>query len=243
MKTKTSIRIVLPVLLALTLVACENTYWSCLRGNGIPEEETRELQYYNGVVSEGEFDLFYVPDTSYSVIINADQNLIPYIRTRISGNTLIVDNGTRKCLRSEYPIQVYVHTPEIRLMSLVGSGMISAETVFGDELKLELEGSGYLDLRGIDVLDLQVLITGSGDVVLWGVSDLAQYTITGAGAISALNLVSNTCISEISGSGAIYCHALKKLDALISGSGTIYYRGNPSVSTIISGTGSVISVN
>ncbi len=243
MKTHASIGIPLALVLALSLAGCENTYWSCLRGNGILEEETRELQEFNGVVTEGDFELFYVPDTSYAVVIESDQNLIPYIRTRMSGKTLIVDNGTRKCLRSEYPIRITVYAPEIRLMSLVGSGMISAESVYGDELRLELEGSGYIDLRGIDVLDLEVLITGSGDVTLWGTSKLAEYTITGSGTISAQNLVSEICTSEISGSGEIYCLATQKLNAFISGSGTIYYRGDPSVTTYISGTGSVISIN
>ena len=243
MKTKAHISIILTVVLALTLIGCENSSVNCLRGNGIIEKETREVQEYNGVVTEGEFDVFYVPDSSYSVVIETDQNLIPYIRTRISGSTLIVDNGTRKCLRSEYPIRIYVHAPEIKLMSLVGSGLISAETVYADELTLSIEGSGIIDVSGIDVLELNVLITGSGDVSLWGKADAADYTITGSGNIDAKNVISNTCVAEISGSGSIYCNAVIKLEAFISGIGYIYYKGSPSVSTHISGTGSVISID
>ncbi|MFC2113223.1 head GIN domain-containing protein [Bacteroidota bacterium] len=241
MKTKAPISILFLVILTLTFVACENSAWNCLRGNGIIEKETRDLSQYNGVVTEGEFDVFYVPDSVYSVEIEADQNLIPYIRTRISGTTLIVDNGTRKCLRSEYPIRIYVRAPEIKLMSLVGSGMLSAETVYTDELTLSIEGSGLIDISGIDVLDLNVLITGSGDVSLWGDTDVADYTITGSGNIDARNVLSTSCIAEISGSGSIYCNVESKLDAIISGSGTIYYWGTPSVSTHISGSGSVVS--
>ena len=101
MKTKTTIPIILFIILAISLIACENSGINCLRGNGIIEKETRDLEEYNGVVTEGEFEVFYIPDSSYSVIIETDQNLIQYIRTRISGTTLIVDNGTRKCLRSD----------------------------------------------------------------------------------------------------------------------------------------------
>jgi hypothetical protein len=105
-KNKATIYITLPILLVFTLIGCENSAWNCLRGNGTIEKETRNLQQYNEVVTEGEYDIYYIPDTSYFVILEADQNLLPYIRTRISGTTLIVDNGTRKCLRSEYPIRV-----------------------------------------------------------------------------------------------------------------------------------------
>jgi hypothetical protein len=243
MKTKTHISIILTVSLAITLIGCESSSWNCLRGNGIIDKETRDLNEYNGVVTEGEFEVFYVPDTSYFVEIETDQNLMPYIQTRISGSTLIVDNGTRKCLRSEYPIRIYVHAPEINLMSLVGSGLISAETIYADVLTLAIEGSGVIDVSGIDVLELDVLITGSGDVNLWGTTTKSDYTITGSGNIDARNVISTNCIAEISGSGSIYCNAVSRLEAFISGSGTIYYRGSPSVSINISGSGSVISID
>ena len=236
-----NILIILPIL--VLLVSCENSYWNCLRGNGMIEKETRELQEYNGVVTEGEFEVFYVPDTSYHIILETDQNLIPYIRTRVSGTTLIVDNGTRKCLRSEYPIRIYVHLPEINMMNLVGSGLISAEAVYADELNLTIEGSGVIDVSGIDVLDLSVLITGSGDVKLYGESDNADYIITGSGNIDAKNVLTNTCLAEIEGSGSIYVNVITRLTAIISGSGSIFYRGTPPVSTQISGSGELISID
>lgn len=232
---------ILPVL--ITLVSCENSYWNCLRGNGSIEKETRELQEYSAVISEGEYDVFYVPDSSYYVILESDQNLLPYIRTRISGSTLIVDNGTRKCLRSEYPIRIYVHLPQIRSMTLTGSGLISAEAVYSDELSLSIEGSGKIDVSGIDVQNLSVLITGSGDVKLYGEADAADYTITGSGNIDAKNVLTDICLAEISGSGSIYCNAVSKLEAIISGSGSIYYLGSPSVSTLISGSGLVFNID
>lgn len=243
MKNQAHISIALPVLLVFILIACENSAWNCLRGNGTIEKESRELQQYSGVLTEGEYDIYYIPDTSFFVVLETDQNLLPYIRTRVSGNTLIVDNGTRKCLRSDYPIRVYVHSPEIKLMNLMGSGKITAESVYSDELKLVIEGSGRIDITGIDVLDLQVLISGSGDVNLRGETDIVEYSIAGSGTISAQNLLSNSCLVEISGSGDIYCNAEEKLDVFISGSGNIYYKGTPSISTKISGSGKVVSIN
>lgn len=243
MKTKAHMQILLPILLALGLIACENSDLFCLRGNGIIEKETRELTPYNGVVTEGEFEVFYIPDTAFYMVVETDQNLIPYIEDRVSGNTLYVDHETRKCLRSKDPIRIYVHAPEINLMSLVGSGKIIAESIYTDELSLQIEGSGVIDVTYIDVLDLQVLITGSGEADLRGTTDMAEYIITGSGTISAQNLIANRCFAEISGSGAIYCHAIEKLDVLISGSGNIYFRGNPEIDSNISGTGSVTGID
>jgi hypothetical protein len=244
MKTRTTLWILAILLPVLILVSCENAYWTCLRGNGVIETETREPGVFSGVVSEGAFEVIYVADSDYSVEIETDENLIKYIRTLISGNTLIVDNGTRKCLRSEYPIRVYVHSPEIERISLEGSGMISADSISGGLLRLEITGSGNIDLRNVSVADLEILITGSGNAGVWGESETSAYTITGSGNITAQHLFTAQCIAEISGTGTIYCHASEKLDAIISGSGNIFYTGYPStVNTYISGTGSVSTMN
>ncbi|HEC42064.1 MAG TPA: hypothetical protein ENI20_04470 [Bacteroides sp.] len=152
MKTKTHISIILTISLAITLIGCESSSWNCLRGNGIIDKETRDLNEYNGVVTEGEFEVFYVPDSSYFVDIETDQNLMPYIQTRISGSTLIVNNGTRKCLRSEYPIRIYVHAPEINLMILVGSGDVN---LWGTTTKADYT---ITDLRPLSLVVVQFTI-------------------------------------------------------------------------------------
>jgi hypothetical protein len=243
MKTSLPFKLLAAAMLMLALAACENTYWSCLHGNGVIVTETRELEYFNGVVTEGDFELTYLADTVYYIELETDENLMPYIRTRLRGNTLVVDNGTHKCLRSEYPVRLTVHAPELVLMSLTGSGLISGEYISGEDLRIEITGSGTIDLSGVDVLSLQAIITGSGEVKLYGETDQSRLTITGSGSINAKNLLSQTCVAEISGSGNIYAWVETHLDAIISGSGTIFYKGSATVSTIISGSGSVLSIN
>jgi hypothetical protein len=239
MKIKALIQILLPVLLAGCLVGCENMDWYCIWGNGILEEETRELAEYDGVVAEGDFEVIYIPDTAFFMVVETDENLIPYIEDEILDNTLYIDYGTRKCLRPENPMRLYVYAPEVYLLSLVGSGKILAESIYTDELSLQIEGSGVIDITHVDVLDLQVFITGSGEADLRGTTETAQYHIIGSGTIDARHVTAEECLADISGSGTIYCHASEMLEAIISGSGNIYYRGYPEVHQDISGTGSV----
>ena len=242
MKTRTIIKIAFLAGLTLMAYACENS-WNCLRGNGVPGEETRTIEGFTGVVSEGEFDVFIVPDAAFSVKLEADENLIQYIRTRISGNTLIVDQGTRKCLRSDSPIRITVYMPQVEYLNLTGSGMITGDNIEGDELKVELTGSGLIDLRGLNVGLLDALITGSGEMIFWGDAVDADLDITGSGEVKAFHLESLNCIANISGSGNMQVNVEKLLTAYISGSGNIYYQGNPGVSANITGTGAVIESN
>jgi hypothetical protein len=195
------------------------------------------------VVSEGEYDVIIVPASDFAVILEADENLIQYIRTRVSGNTLIVDQGTRKCLRSENPIRITVYMPQVAYLELTGSGMITGDNIESDELRVELTGSGLIDLRGLDVGLLDALITGSGEMIFWGMARNADLDITGSGEIKAFHLESVNCTANISGSGNMQVTVEKTLTAYISGSGSIYYQGNPGVSAKITGSGTVSKSN
>jgi hypothetical protein len=242
MKTRSIIRIAFLAGLTVMAYACENR-WNCLRGNGVAGEETRDISGFTGVVSEGEFDVFIVPDSEFSVRLEADENLIQYISTRTSGNTLIVDQGTRKCLRSDNPIRITVYMPQVEYLNLTGSGMITGDNIESDELRVELTGSGLIDLRGLNLGLLDALITGSGEMIFWGETLDADLDITGSGEVKAFNLESVNCKANISGSGNMQVKVEKKLTAYISGSGSIYYQGNPSVTATITGSGAVIKSN
>ena len=71
MKIRSIIKIAFLVGLSLLVYACENS-WNCLRGNGVPGDESRDIAGFTGVVSEGEFDVFIVPDSEFSVKLEAD---------------------------------------------------------------------------------------------------------------------------------------------------------------------------
>ena len=227
----------------LTLYSCDESFFNCLRGNGIIVTEERSLDDIYGVISEGDYEVTVIIDSASKIEVEWDENLIPYISTRISGEKLIIDQGTRKCLRSSYPTRVYVYTPFINLLRLTGSGYIICDDLYTDNLKIELTGSGYIDLRNLDALTVDATITGSGEIVLEGIAEQSEFTISGSGDFEAFDLIQEICIAVISGSGNMEVYASNLLDAIISGSGNIYYMGNARVIAHISGSGSVINSN
>ncbi len=234
------------VVISIILTSCEGVFFSCLKGNGIPAEEERHPGEFNGVISEGDYDVFIVIDTVYKVVIEADENLVPYIRTFVKNERLVIDNGTRRCLRNDAdePIRIYVHTPDMFYISLEGSGIIYSDYfIYVDYLRVELTGSGIIDLRDIDAIELDVLLSGSGEIELWGVAGSGDLNIPGSGKIKASHLEQDECTASISGSGDMYVFVYDKLDANISGSGNIFYRGNPRISVRITGSGSLINNN
>jgi len=228
------------------LSSCEDYWLNCLRGNGIMVTEEREPPHFSGIISEGDFDIIIIIDSVYKVVVEADENLLSYIRTGVRGDNLVINNSTRRCLRTSngHPIQIFVHSPAIHFISLEGSGVIYCDNlIYVDHVRIELTGSGLIDLRDVDALELDALITGSGEIELWGVCEEANLDITGSGKIKAFHLEQDHCVANISGSGDLYVFVYDLLDAKISGSGNIFYKGNPHLNIRITGSGSVINSN
>lgn len=225
------------------LFSCESGFWNCLTGNGIPAEETRYFAEFDGFVSEGSFDILVISDSAYSVTVEADENLLRYIRTRVSGHRLIIDTGTRRCLRSDTPMLLTIRMPYVNCIELTGSGQITGDDFTAEVLRLKISGSGEIDMRGLDIGSLDALITGSGDMIFWGIADVTDFDITGSGRIDAYHLDADRCSASISGSGSMFVTVETLLRVIITGSGDVFYRGNCSVETTIEGSGSVINTN
>ena len=243
---KATIRVITGFLLSfflVTLISCDEYYFNCLRGNGSVITEERELREIYGISSEGDYEVTVVIDSANKVEVEWDENLVPYISTRISRGKLIIDQGTSKCLRSDYPARIIVHTESVNLLRLTGSGFIICDDLFTGDLKLELTGSGYLDLRNLDAESVDASITGSGKIILEGIAEDSEFTISGSGDFEAFDLIQEICVAVISGSGNMRVYASNLLDAVISGSGNVYYQGNPRVIVHITGSGSVINSN
>ena len=188
--------------LLVSLYSCDEGIFNCLRGNGIIVTEDRELRNdIYGIISEGSCDIEVIIDSVARIEVEWDENLLPYLSTRVSGEKLIIDQGTRHCLRSNYPCRVYVYTPSINLVRLTGSGSIICDNLYTDDLMIELTGSGFVDMRNLDALSVDALITGSGEIVLEGITDQSEFTISGSGNIFYRG--NPRIIAHISGSGSI----------------------------------------
>ena len=225
-------------------------------GNNSPGTETRPMVSFDEVVSDASFNVYIIKDTIYEVMVEAETNIIPFVRTMVNGNKLIID--TRESLTTHYPVNVYVKTPTVKSVELNGSGLVFLDSLNVDNLRVELNGSGdirgkvnvqtlYMDLDGsgdialeATCFDIESEVNGSGDISLLGEANKGIFTISGSGDINGFDFALKECNAKIRGSGDIYVRVANLLDANISGSGSIYYIGNPVVNVVVTGSGSVI---
>ncbi len=213
-----------------------------IRGNGIAATEGRITLDFTKVKSEGAFDVHITNGDEFEVVVNAESNIVPYIETNVSGNTLRIYIRGIHDVNNRLPMEVYVTMPYLNAVIQSGSGEITTDYFVSDHFEAVVSGSGSIE-TAVDAVTTDALVSGSGNLILSGISDNADFKISGSGKIDAYNFSLSDCNANISGSGNIWVSVERFLNASISGSGNVYYYGTPSVERHISGSGDVIRKN
>jgi len=224
-------------LLFLATTGCIENF--IIDGNGIPVTEVRPANNFNKVISSGDFEVYITKGMKLEVVVNAEQNILPYIETTFSENTLLISQRSLHNFKTRLPMKVYVTLPVLTGVNQSGSGLITTDYFSAERIGLFVSGSGSIT-TSVDANIVDASISGSGWLKITGDATESNLTISGPGNINSHNLMVNNCNAIISGSGYMQVYALKAISARISGSGNVYYTGNPGVETKISGSGKVI---
>jgi hypothetical protein len=254
-------KVVIFITMALVALPSCNLLFNCIDGNGDLKTEERAAGPFTAVSNTTSFQVIYVKSDEYSVTVEAESNIIPYIETDISRESLEVRTirGSH-CLRYTIRPVITVTAPFITDLVSSGSGDVVADSLEGEEIGIVSTGSGDILTGGISASDLSIMISGSGDVTtgqidantfaftLTGSGDLdaigeapgGKYIISGSGCIYAEELTTGNAQMTISGSGSAYATVTVSLNATLSGSGNIYLYGDPDVNLVRTGSGVII---
>lgn len=213
-----------------------------IRGNGVSASEGRIAPNFNKVISSGSFDIHITHGDTYEVVVRAEENILPYIETRVSGESLIIDIPGIHSIRNRLPMEVFITTPYIDAIKQSGSGIITTDYFETDHFDAVISGSGSIT-TSIDAHQIDAIISGSGVLNISGNSNEALFLISGSGKIAASDCEVTDCKATISGSGNLFVSVERFLKATISGSGNVLYHGNPDVEIHISGSGKVLKNN
>ena len=207
-------------------------------GNGERATEVRPLEGFSAIDSEGSLDVQVTRGDTFRVEVSIDSNLLDRVRTRVSGDTLTIDD---EWIGDTLPgPHVIVTMPVLRRASINGSGAISVTGCNQAEpISLTIDGSGELGFAG-SVPRADVRISGSGDARLRGAAPGLAVTVEGSGAVDAIDLAATTADFSISGSGDVAATVSGSARVSISGSGSVDIFGGAVLERVdISGSGSV----
>lgn len=226
-------------LLLVTTVSAQKN--EVINGNGKNGKVDRKTAAYDKVKVVGFFDIDLVSGTEGNLTLEGDQNILDYIVTEVTNNTLTISTQKGISLRTgKNKLLITVPVETLDEISLVGSGDINSKsTIKGANMDVILAGSGDINLS-LDNAKTNVSITGSGDIRLKGKTTDFIGNVSGSGDLSCSDFKAQNVEVSISGSGDAKVYASNVLKARVSGSGDIQYSGNPAKQdTKTSGSGSI----
>lgn len=191
-----------------------------IAGSGKIVTEPRTVSGFSAVSLSGSGRVVVEQTGTESLTVTTDDNLLPYIRTEVHGNTL--ELGTKDPMTNLNPTEDIVFKLTVKKL---------------DDVRIS--GSGQADLKGLTENQLQVRISGSGDMTGQGAVDDLDLRISGSGSYTGQALKSRHATVGVSGSGSVVVNASDTLHASVSGSGSVEYVGDPQVTQNVSGSGSV----
>jgi hypothetical protein len=216
-------RAVAVVLLAALVAACNvSTRFGGgeqVVGSGARKTERRDVGDFNRLVVEGAYRVEVSCGGPRSLEIEADDNLLPLIKTDVEGGRLRVHSDSRG-MKTETMPRLRVSVSDLSEVSIPGASDFSLEGLDNDAFKLNVEGASKFRASG-DTSKLDI-------------------TLNGAGLVDARELRADRVNVVNNGAGTVSVHALDSLDATVNGVGTIDYYGDPkAVNPKVNGIGRI----
>lgn len=228
------------------IAALTVTFGSCHKGvfdSGVWVTEERVItDNYHGVIIESAIDVVIIEDAAYSLKIEGGENKLPFIETKVIDGHLVLSEK-RNHIRDDKQVRIFISQNHLSEISIDGSGDVTGDDIWANELEVNIGGSGSVDL-GVEIEGtVDVDIHGSGDVRLTGDANQVNFDIDGSGDIDTRFIESANAFVFIDGSGDVRLTATEFLHVEIDGSGDVMYWGAPNtVEVDIDGSGDLIDM-
>ncbi len=89
--------------------------------------ETRQTGTFNRIVTNGAFNITFSQASETRVDVFAESNILPLIQTSVSDQTLLVQVKNDGCYNTPQPVEVTLAAPDLKSVSLTGSGELIDE--------------------------------------------------------------------------------------------------------------------
>ena len=190
-------------------------------GDGRVTSEQRQVATLSGLDVSGAMQVDVRVGGQPGLTIEADSNLLPMIRSDVSGDTMRIWVDGQ--IKPTQPIRVKYSAPRLSHLRTTGSGRTDVTGLNGAPLTFVKTGSGKTQLAG-NVSNLDVRHTGSGTIDALGLRSSSAYAnLAGSGSIMLGRVDGDQLTAHVRGSGDIEASGtVQTLNASVNGSGDVH---------------------
>ncbi len=192
------------------------------KGSGNVVTEKRGVSNFSKVDVSGIFKVEIVAQKDFSLEIEADDNLLPLIKTSVEGETLKIEK--EKSFSSKKTIVIRISAPNIE--------------------SLEVSGVSKINFSNIDNESLLVDSSGASRISVSGKTNKLVVNMSGASRVKAAELKASSVSVDGSGASRAKVFASEEISADLSGASSVSYSGTPTkINKKTSGASRITQVN
>ncbi|MBT6029790.1 MAG: hypothetical protein HOH13_05755 [Crocinitomicaceae bacterium] len=216
----------------------------CFKNIGNITVESRSLKPYSFVVLDDHIDLILTDTTDNSIVVESGANLIGFIVTEVSNDTLFIRDDNRcSFLRDlNYKTKVFLNSLNLNKVLLYGSGNLSNETPVTKNITIDADrANGNIDLTLECDSCFFIVNVGVTNIKLVGTCADSYFYYFGHGDVDASQLISTKAAIHWNSTGWLKLNATNSINGVIESSGNVYYSGNPTIIDVaMTGSGELI---
>ena len=211
-----------------------------VRGSGHVISENRTASGFNSIEVSGAIDVYVKQDSTTSVKVEADDNILQYIVVQTEGSTLEIYTEGHIRLRPSNKIKVYVSNLQYKDIQVSGASSVRSENEITSTDMLDVSLSGASEGRiEVNAPKVSVNLSGASNANIKGKTKDFEGGASGASEIRGFDLLTENADVDASGASSIEIYASVKIGGQASGASSVNYKGNAQVNVEKSGASSV----
>lgn len=222
---KTLYVFILAIAASFVMLAISACSFSCKKGSGRLATETRRVNDFSKIDISGGYKVIIKQDTAATLSITADDNLMKYIKTDVSGDELRVHSSHSICSSGNFVLNITIKN----LSAIKTSGAVDIASngkITTKDIELNLSGASKVTMN-LNADNVSTRGNGMTELNLTGQASSHNVELAGSGQLNALDFVVAKYRIETRGASHCKINVLNQLDVNSSGASDVEYRGNP----------------
>ena len=232
------------LLIAIIISACGFGPGRLVVGSGSVVEESRQVSGISGVNLATIGDLTIELGDTETFSVEADDNLMEYIKTSVVGGVLRIEVNDRVNLKPTKRIKYSLTVKSLDSIKVSSVGDVVAPVLTADRFSVSISSTGDVSIPALNAETLIVDISSTGNLDIDGGEVKTQeIKISSTGKYNARDLESDEADVRLSSTGSATIWVKSTLTASLSSTGDLNYRGNPTVDSTTNSTGDVNKIS
>lgn len=216
-------RLAMALAIPVLMAGCNS---KCIEDSGNHIQIQHVVKSFDKIKVTGSVKLVMKQDSSYSISIEADSNILKHLIAEVSGSELRIKLEEGKYCGTD-SVVVYAGIGELKQLHTDGAVKVAGnERIYANDLDFNFTGTSDVNLN-LSVGKLTTKIDGVGKLSLSGQAGVHDLNTKGTASLSAFDFVAGEYEIDIEGTGKANINVLNELKVTTSGTSEVYYKGNP----------------